>query len=240
MLRRLRRPKIGGTARIGTLALGALLAGTTSLADWAGVLAPLDRYFYDLRAAHCQYFTPPPSDQIVEVDIDDGAIEAIGRWPWPRRVLADIMEEIAAAGPKAIATDILFTDPQKVEFVPMPGPTPVTPPQPAAASPPADTPPAPGPAPEPAVGAILANTAGQPTPCLPQDDDRAFAESIGRMGNVLIPFSLTFKKPAPPLPFEVEARRALEADPECEVAAVVAALKAGPREPCPTSRSRRR
>ena len=34
-----------------------------------------------------------------------------GRWPWPRQVLGEFLEQIEKQQPKAIVFDILFSDP---------------------------------------------------------------------------------------------------------------------------------
>lgn len=56
-----------------------------------------------------------PTDQIdprvVIVDINDTSLSQLGRWPWPRQQIADLLETIAAAEPALIAVDILFPEP---------------------------------------------------------------------------------------------------------------------------------
>src|SRR5262245_24674567 len=44
----------------------------------------------------------PASDAIVIVAIDDRSIDAIGRWPWRRTVLAALVDRIAAGAPRAL------------------------------------------------------------------------------------------------------------------------------------------
>lgn len=53
----------------------------------------------------------PASDAIVIVAIDDKSIEALGRWPWRRSVLAATVDRIAAAGPRAIGLDVIMSEP---------------------------------------------------------------------------------------------------------------------------------
>ena len=48
---------------------------------------------------------------IVVVAIDDHSIDRLGRWPWPRGVHAQLIRKLAAAHPKAIIYDVLFTEP---------------------------------------------------------------------------------------------------------------------------------
>lgn len=95
-----------------TVLLGALLTLAVVIVDAANVLEPLERYFYDRRARWCQFFTPPPSPQIIHVNLDDQALTEIGRWPWPRADLARLVDELHAAGAKVIALDVILPEPQ--------------------------------------------------------------------------------------------------------------------------------
>ncbi|MEM7544439.1 MAG: CHASE2 domain-containing protein [Pseudomonadota bacterium] len=52
-----------------------------------------------------------PSGEVVVVGIDSAAIRHKGRWPWARSDLADLVERIAAAGPRSLTLDILLTEP---------------------------------------------------------------------------------------------------------------------------------
>ena len=117
------RPTIRSTQNYAgwSCALGALLTLLVAGADAMGGLAALERGFYDWRALHFQRFTPPPTDRLVHLDIDDAALETIGRWPWPRSTLADIVDEIRLAGADVLALDIIFLDPQPVEVVQVDG-----------------------------------------------------------------------------------------------------------------------
>lgn len=95
------------------MTVGVLLTIAVIAADLAGALAVSEDWLYDLRARHFQFFTPRPSDQLVHVDIDDRSMESIGAWPWPRAKLAAILDEMRLAGVKAVALDVLFTEPQE-------------------------------------------------------------------------------------------------------------------------------
>ena len=53
----------------------------------------------------------PPEDEIALVTIDDDAIDRIGRWPWSRAKLADLVGRLDAAGARVIGLDVLLTDP---------------------------------------------------------------------------------------------------------------------------------
>jgi CHASE2 domain-containing sensor protein/signal transduction histidine kinase len=69
--------------------------------------ARIDNIFYDqvLRAN-----ARPTPDDILIVAIDERSLQAIGRWPWPRRVHAQAIAHMAAARPRAIGYDVLFTE----------------------------------------------------------------------------------------------------------------------------------
>src|SRR4051794_25995391 len=103
---------------LSTFLTGAALTVTVVAAYLSGVLEGIEGGLYDVRAQKFQYFTPKPTDKIVHVDIDDAALDAIGMWPWPRSLMAELIDEMSTAGAKAIALDILFSEPQKKEWEP--------------------------------------------------------------------------------------------------------------------------
>jgi adenylate cyclase len=49
----------------------------------------------------------------VIVEIDERALDAKGQWPWPRTVVAELIEAIADAKPAAIGVDLLFVEPDR-------------------------------------------------------------------------------------------------------------------------------
>jgi adenylate cyclase len=57
---------------------------------------------------------PSADKDIVIVDINEASLAAFskeyGRWPWPRQVLGEFVENIQAQDPKAIVFDIVFSD----------------------------------------------------------------------------------------------------------------------------------
>jgi adenylate cyclase len=53
-----------------------------------------------------------PEAPVVLVIIDDRSIAELGRWPWSRKRLAEIVQRLHAAGAKVIAFDLLFTEPE--------------------------------------------------------------------------------------------------------------------------------
>ena len=57
---------------------------------------------------------PKPDPDIVIVDINEASLAAMakdyGRWPWPRQVLGEFVEQVEKQQPKAVVFDILFSD----------------------------------------------------------------------------------------------------------------------------------
>ncbi len=57
---------------------------------------------------------PAPDKDIVIVDVNEASLAAMaeeyGRWPWPRQVFGEFLENIEAQKPKAVVFDILFSD----------------------------------------------------------------------------------------------------------------------------------
>jgi adenylate cyclase len=57
---------------------------------------------------------PKADAEIVIVDINEASLAAFakeyGRWPWPRQVLGEFVENIQTQNPKAIVFDIVFSD----------------------------------------------------------------------------------------------------------------------------------
>jgi serine/threonine-protein kinase len=71
----------------------------------------LENRLYDLRLKYAP--KSALSDQIVLVAIDDVSIASVGRWPWPRGVVGQLIRMIAAGGPKVIGVNILYVDPDQ-------------------------------------------------------------------------------------------------------------------------------
>ena len=68
----------------------------------------IDNLIYDQVSAAT---APPASPDIILVEIDDRSLAQLGAWPWSRTVHARLIDRLTEAKPKAIAYDILFTEP---------------------------------------------------------------------------------------------------------------------------------
>lgn len=51
-----------------------------------------------------------PPDNIALVAIDDEALKKIGRWPWPRSLIAKLIDQIFQYEPKSLGLDIVFSE----------------------------------------------------------------------------------------------------------------------------------
>jgi len=69
---------------------------------------------FDLMVKN-RVIVPKADKDIVIVDINEASLSAMageyGRWPWPRQVIGEFLENIQAQQPKAVVFDILFSDP---------------------------------------------------------------------------------------------------------------------------------
>ena len=55
----------------------------------------------------------PGNAPIRIIDIDDKSLNKIGQWPWPRTIVAKMVDRLAAAGAAVIAFDIDFAEPDR-------------------------------------------------------------------------------------------------------------------------------
>ncbi|MEP9350193.1 adenylate/guanylate cyclase domain-containing protein [Xanthobacter sp. KR7-225] len=103
------------TSRLYWLSTGAALAAGLGLilADPAP-LADLRNGLFDLyqRAAPRPY---DPEAPVRVVDIDDASLAREGQWPWPRAKLVRLVERLAEQGAAAVAFDITFSEPDRLD-----------------------------------------------------------------------------------------------------------------------------
>ncbi|MGQ9371124.1 CHASE2 domain-containing protein [Azospirillum sp. ST 5-10] len=91
------------------LAVTLLLVVLQVVAGDAGPLARLEALTLDARF-HLRG-AQPVSGEVVVLMADDAAVEAAGRWPWPRRRLAELVDRLRLAGAGPIVLDLLFVEP---------------------------------------------------------------------------------------------------------------------------------
>jgi CHASE2 domain-containing sensor protein/nitrogen-specific signal transduction histidine kinase len=81
------------------------------------LLAYLDQRVYDVLFRSAQ--RPQTSGRVVIVDLDERSLARFGRWPWPRGLLARLLEKIEALGAASVGIDMIFAEPD--ETPPSPG-----------------------------------------------------------------------------------------------------------------------
>ncbi|QNM97353.1 CHASE2 domain-containing serine/threonine-protein kinase [Chitinimonas koreensis] len=161
------------------------------------LLAALERKAYDTGAGLTHR---APSDRIAVIGVDQQSLDNIGRWPWSRDVHARLIDKLAAAKPKVIASTVLFTEAQEDKgagYIKQlldlyrkqhaAAPAADAPAEPAAEGEAAAEPPAP--APRDQFGALLEDAARK------LDFDAQLAASIARAGNVVVPMLLDLGDP---------------------------------------------
>lgn len=92
-----------------TFKKAAVLGGGTVLLTAVMFFKPLkfvENVFYDLNFA----FTKATAvcDSVVVVGLDAESISGVGTWPWPRAVIAQLINSLQACSPRVVALDILF------------------------------------------------------------------------------------------------------------------------------------
>jgi adenylate cyclase len=94
------------------LPLAVLFGAATARIAAPDLLDRMSLICFDLY----QRATPrmPEADTPVRiVDIDDDSLKKIGQWPWPRTLVAQLIDKLREAGASVIAFDIDFAEPDR-------------------------------------------------------------------------------------------------------------------------------
>jgi len=75
--------------------------------DQVSALAAYDVY---QRIAPREASRDPP---VLIVDIDEQSLQQVGQWPWPRTILAQLVDKLREAGAAVVAFDVLFSEPDR-------------------------------------------------------------------------------------------------------------------------------
>ncbi|MCS3903023.1 serine/threonine-protein kinase [Methylohalomonas lacus] len=75
----------------------------------SALIEGFERSAYDLGVRLSQQ---SPGDQVAVIAIDDESISNLGRWPWPRDRLGNMIEKLADGGADVIGNTILLSEPQ--------------------------------------------------------------------------------------------------------------------------------
>ena len=97
--------KIGFNDYIST---ALILLVITILIHASGVFSRVDNLLYDL-GQKLQRQTVPAD--VVIVGVDEDSLSRIGRWPWSRKIHADLINRLKQEGAAVVGLDIIFSEP---------------------------------------------------------------------------------------------------------------------------------
>ncbi|WP_291083246.1 serine/threonine-protein kinase [Hydrogenophaga sp.] len=100
-----KRPQWRSDAAMGLAVVVAVVALHAATDFFSG----LERRFFDVASTQT---ARQPSDRIAIIAIDDQSVANIGRWPWPREVHAQLIDQLSAARAKTVAHTAFFFEPQ--------------------------------------------------------------------------------------------------------------------------------
>ena len=89
--------------------LVAALAALALLLEQGKVLQRIDHLVYDYLLIWQQN---QASEQVVIAAIDDESLQVLGRWPWSRRIQAQLLDRLTEWQAKAVGFDVLFAEPE--------------------------------------------------------------------------------------------------------------------------------
>ena len=89
--------------------IGVVVSLVMLFAGGGELLQSLERKAYDLGVGT---ISREPSGKIAVIAIDKQSIDNLGRWPWSRDVHAKMIDGLAVAKAKVIATTVFFSEPQ--------------------------------------------------------------------------------------------------------------------------------
>src|SRR5262245_28408511 len=91
--------------------IALLIGGLVAFLCWRhpDYLNLLDIRAMDFRLLQRGPIAPLPN--VVIVAVDNESLAQVGRWVWPRAIIADLLRRISAADPRVIALDVVFSEP---------------------------------------------------------------------------------------------------------------------------------
>ena len=94
-----------------TFAIGVAIVASLFLVEsrYPSLLALFELQTFDFRLHHARGTRTPRGDVAI-ISIDDKSISELGRWPWPRTVLADLVESLRSYKVAVIGFDMVFSE----------------------------------------------------------------------------------------------------------------------------------
>ena len=96
------------------LIVGAVIVASLAMRVWdPSPVARLRSLVFDSyqRMAPLQF---DPELPVRIVDIDEESLKKLGQWPWPRTLLAELVDKLGQQGAAAIAFDMVFPEPDRL------------------------------------------------------------------------------------------------------------------------------
>jgi adenylate cyclase len=90
-----------------------VLAQLSAVYSEQSVLKRLDGLLYDTRLKLMLPYRSVKDLPVVIVDIDEKSLQQLGRWPWSRQIVAQMLEQLTAAGASVVAFDVIFSEPER-------------------------------------------------------------------------------------------------------------------------------
>ncbi len=78
--------------------------------DFSGITWRVEQLVVDSELSLMPQTVP---ENVVIVAVDEKSLRKYGRWPWSRRVHADLLQRLTLAGSNSVAFDVLFADPNR-------------------------------------------------------------------------------------------------------------------------------
>nr|WP_269836552.1 adenylate/guanylate cyclase domain-containing protein [Rheinheimera soli] len=90
-----------------------VLAQLSAVYSEQSLLKRLDGILYDSRLTLTLPYRAATDLPVVIVDIDEKSLQQVGRWPWSRQLVAQMLEQLTAAGASVVAFDVIFSEPER-------------------------------------------------------------------------------------------------------------------------------
>ncbi|HBP68274.1 MAG TPA: ATPase, partial [Alcanivorax sp.] len=87
-----------------------VVAGLCVLLSISGGLSFFNRYVYD---SLMQWLPMEPSGDVLIVGIDEYSLREVGRWPWDRRIHAQVINQLEEQGARAVLMDLILSEPDR-------------------------------------------------------------------------------------------------------------------------------
>jgi len=97
--------------------IGLLVTALVTAAYLVGVplLDLLELKTYDMRLVASSTGQAPK--QVAIVAVDEKSLAAVGRWPWSRRTVAQLVDRLTQLGVRVVALDVFFSEPENEELL---------------------------------------------------------------------------------------------------------------------------